>query len=118
MAFNGHKIYIQSFDGQKEEWLTCLNEDSFQVDWQVSSSFQVSFTAYLNDHDGVSFDMLENDTYIVFEANAIKSSRVYLNTLMTLLLKMSLPHMRSSIFRISDNSRSIREVKAILLIQC
>ena len=67
MAFNGHKIYIQSFDGQKEEWLTCLNEDSFQVDWQVSSSFQVSFTAYLNDHDGVSFDMLENDTYIVFD---------------------------------------------------
>lgn len=67
MTFNGHKIFVQSFDGQKEEWLTCLNEDTFQVNWQVSSSFQISFTAYLNSRDEVSFNLLKNDAYIVYD---------------------------------------------------
>lgn len=66
-AFNGHKIFVQSFDGQKEEWLTSINEDTFQIDKQVSSTFQLSFTAFLTKNDGVSFDLLKNDAYIIFD---------------------------------------------------
>lgn len=66
-ALNGHKIYVRSFDGQSEEWLTCLNEDTFQIDKQVSSTFQLSFTAFLTKKNGVSFDLLENDAYIIFD---------------------------------------------------
>ncbi|CAJ1188083.1 MULTISPECIES: prophage endopeptidase tail family protein [Companilactobacillus] len=67
LAFNGHKIYVRSFDGQNEEWLTCLNEDTFQIDKQVSSTFQLSFTAFLTNKNGVSFDLLKNDAYIIFD---------------------------------------------------
>ena len=67
LAFNGHKIYVRSFDGQHEEWLTCLNEDTFQIDKQVSSTFQLSFTAFLTKKNGVSFDLLKNDAYIIFD---------------------------------------------------
>jgi len=67
LAFNGHKIYVRSFDGQSEEWLTCLNEDTFQIDKQVSSTFQLSFTAFLTNKNGVSFDLLKNDAYIIFD---------------------------------------------------
>ena len=66
-AFNGHKIYVRSFDDQSEEWLTCLNEDTFQIDKQVSSTFQLSFTAFLTKKNSVSFDLLENDAYIIFD---------------------------------------------------
>ncbi|GEO58708.1 prophage endopeptidase tail family protein [Companilactobacillus bobalius] len=67
LAFNGHKIYIRSFNGQKEEWLTSLNEDTFQIDYQISSTFQLSFTAFLTKDNGVSFDLLKNDAYIIFD---------------------------------------------------
>lgn len=66
-AFNGHKIYVRSFDGQSEEWLTCLNEDTFKIDKQINSTFQLSFTAFLTKKNGVSFDLLENDAYIIFD---------------------------------------------------
>lgn len=67
LAFNGHKIYVRSFDGQSEEWLTCLNEDTFKIDKQINSTFQLSFTAFLTKKNGVSFDLLENDAYIIFD---------------------------------------------------
>lgn len=67
LALNGHKIYVRSFDGQHEEWLTCLNEDTFKIDKQVSSTFQLSFTAFLTKKNGVSFDLLKNDAYIIFD---------------------------------------------------
>lgn len=66
-AFNGHKIYVRSFDGQSEEWLTCLNEGTFKIDKQINSTFQLSFTAFLTKKNGVSFDLLENDAYIIFD---------------------------------------------------
>lgn len=66
-AFNGHKIYVQSFDGQKEEWLTSLNEGTFKIDKQISSNFQLSFTAFLTKKNAVSFDILKNDAYIIFD---------------------------------------------------
>ncbi|MFC6324045.1 prophage endopeptidase tail family protein [Companilactobacillus baiquanensis] len=83
---NGHKIYVRSQNNQSEEWLTCINEDTFQIDKQVSDSFQISFTAWLSDYDGVSFDMLKNDAYIVFDGQyyVIKqSSPKYIDDLVT-----------------------------------
>lgn len=66
-AFNGHKLLVRSADGQKEEWLTCLDESSFNIDNQISETFSISFTAYLKDSDSISFDMLTDGSTIVFD---------------------------------------------------
>lgn len=66
-ALNGHRLLIRSADGQKEEWLTCINPDSFSKDSQVSTTFQLSFTAFLDSDDGNSFDLLQNDAYIILD---------------------------------------------------
>lgn len=66
-ALNGHKLYVRSADNQSEEWLTCINEDTFSYSVQISDSFQVSFTAYLSDDTKTSFDMLQGESIIVYD---------------------------------------------------
>lgn len=66
-ALNGHKLYVRSADNQREEWLTCINEDTFSIDSQISDSFQLSFTAWLSNATKVSFDMLQGEAYIVYD---------------------------------------------------
>lgn len=64
---NGHKLFVRSANGQKEEWLTCLDIGSWNVDQQVSETFSLNFTAFLDDYDSVSFDLLQKDAHIIFD---------------------------------------------------
>lgn len=62
-----HKLFVRSADGQKEEWLTCLDEGSFNFQQQISETFSISFTAYLSDYDSLSFEMLQDGASIIFD---------------------------------------------------
>lgn len=64
---NGHKLFVRSANNQSEEWLSCINEDTFSIDNQISNSFQLSFTAWLSDDTKVSFDMLQGEAYVVYD---------------------------------------------------
>ncbi|APX72090.1 hypothetical protein BTM29_05710 [Companilactobacillus allii] len=64
---NGHKLFVKSADNQNEEWLTCINEDTFQLSSQISDNFQISFTAWLSDDAKVSFDMLQGESYVIYD---------------------------------------------------
>lgn len=62
-----HKLFVRSADGQREEWLTCLDKGSFNFQQQISETFTISFTAYLSDYDSLSFEMLQDGASIIFD---------------------------------------------------
>lgn len=62
-----HKLFVRSADGQREEWLTCLDKGTFNFQQQISETFSISFTAYLSDHDSLSFEMLQDGASIIFD---------------------------------------------------
>lgn len=63
-----HTLYVRSRNNQQEEWLTCANLDTFNLSHSVNdSTYQISFTAFLSDNTKVSFDLLQNETIVIFD---------------------------------------------------
>ncbi|MBA1394157.1 hypothetical protein EQ500_09845, partial [Lactobacillus sp. XV13L] len=61
-------LYIRSRGDQSEEWLTCVNLDTFNLSHSVTdSTYQISFTAFLSDDTKVSFDLLQNEATVIFD---------------------------------------------------
>ncbi|WP_125588562.1 prophage endopeptidase tail family protein [Companilactobacillus jidongensis] len=67
MDYKGHKLFIRSADGQNEEWLTCLDIGTFNIDKQISETFSLTFTAFQNDYDKISFDLIQKNSIVVFD---------------------------------------------------
>lgn len=64
---SNHKLLVRSADGQNEEWLTCLDESTFNIDQQISETFSITFTAFLSKDTSLSFEMLRDGASIIFD---------------------------------------------------
>ncbi|HCD07903.1 MAG TPA: hypothetical protein DEQ50_06555 [Lactobacillus sp.] len=67
MDYKGHKLFIRSADSQNEEWLTCLDIGTFNIEKQISETFSLTFTAFQNDYDKASFDLIQKNSIVVFD---------------------------------------------------
>lgn len=65
-GINGHKLFVRSADGQ-EEWLTCLDLSSFNIDQQLSETFSFTLTAIEDTYSEVSYSLLDQDAKLIYD---------------------------------------------------
>lgn len=72
-------ILIRNYEETKEEILIDFDKDSFVSNWQQNEAWEVSFTVPETSRNKVTFELIEFESYVIFEGEmySIKQLRRY-----------------------------------------